>query len=261
MCALPLEASAIAASFDEQWDNQIYGKAPGDSNAYSTGMIGHHNAVLVHVPHTGKVAAATAAAHLRASFQEIQLALVVGICGATPTEKQEAENIFLGDVVISEGLVQHDLGRKFPNSRFVRKDTSRENLPRPGPEIRAVLAKLKTEQGRSWLQNKTSEHLGILQQKHMVTYPGATEDRLFKSTYLHKHHDPLECTICSNDDGGDNVCNMAIEMSCQQLKCYERELVLRARLTQPSNPVVHFGLVASRSGEDRDGIAARDGCI
>ena len=55
-------------------------------------------------------------------------------------------------------------------------------------------------------------------------------------------------------------------MSCQELKCHERELVLRARLTQPSNPVVHFGLVASgdtvmKSGEDRDDIAARDGVI
>ena len=55
-------------------------------------------------------------------------------------------------------------------------------------------------------------------------------------------------------------------MSCQQLKCNERELVVRARPIQSSNPVIHFGLVASgdtvmKSGKDRDDIAARDGVI
>ncbi|KAN0070262.1 ankyrin [Elaphomyces granulatus] len=267
ICALPLEASVVGACFDKQWDGQTYGKAPSDSNAYSIGMIGHHNIVLVHMPNMGKVAAATAAACLRASFQGIQLALVVGICGAAPFGKQQGEDILLGDVVISEGLIQHDLGRQFPNSTFVRKDTPQDNLPRPGPSIRAALAKLQTEQGRSWLQNKTSENLEILRQKlnDVVTYPGSTEDRLFKSTYRHKHHDPLECAICANDDGRDDVCDNAIGMSCQQLKCDERELVLRARPIQ-SNPAIHFGLVASgdtvmKSGEDRDNIAARNGVI
>jgi hypothetical protein len=82
----------------------------------------------------GKVDAATAAACLQASFQGIQLALVVGICGGAPFGNQLSEDILLGDVVISEGLVQYDLGRQFPNNRFVRKDTPRDNLPRPGPE-------------------------------------------------------------------------------------------------------------------------------
>ena len=55
-------------------------------------------------------------------------------------------------------------------------------------------------------------------------------------------------------------------MSCQQLKCHKGELVRRTRLTQPYNPVVHYGLVASgdtvmKSGGDRDYIAARDDVI
>jgi nucleoside phosphorylase len=55
-------------------------------------------------------------------------------------------------------------------------------------------------------------------------------------------------------------------MSCQQLKCDEQELVVRARPIQPSNPAIHIGLVASgdtvmKSGEDRDNIAARNGVI
>jgi nucleoside phosphorylase len=220
-------------------------------------MIGHHNVVLVHMPNMGKVAAAMAAACLRSSFPEIQLALVVGICGGAPFGNQPSEDILLGDVIISEGLVQYDLGKQFPNHKFMRKDTPRDNLPRPGPKIRAALAKLQTEQGRSWLEDKTSEYLRVLRQRlgDRVKYPGAIEDRLFKSIYQHKHHTPLECAICANDDGRDDVCDTAIGLDCEQIKCDEQELVPRASLSQPFNPAVHFGLVASgdivmKSGED-----------
>jgi nucleoside phosphorylase len=258
--------------FDKQWEyGQIYGRAPGDLNVYSTGVIGYHSAVLVHMPNMGKVAAATAAACLRASFRGIQLALVVGICGGAPSRKQPSEDILLGDVVISEGLVQYDLGRQFPNNIFVRRDTPRDNLPRPGPEIRAALARLQTQQGRSWLHNKTSEYVRVLQQdlSDVVIYPAATEDKLFKSVYRHKHHKhhrPLGCTICANGDGRDDVCDVAIGMSCEQLGCDEQELVPRTRVSQPSRPIIHFGLIASgdtvmKSGEDRDEIATRDNVI
>src|ERR1700722_11657400 len=188
ICALPLEASVVGACFDKQWDDQIYGKALRDSNAYSTGVIGLHNVVLVHMPNMGKVAAATAAACLHSSFPNIQLALVVGIVGGAPFGNRPSEDILLGDVIISEGLIQYDLGRQFPNNIFMRKDTPRDNLPRPGPKIRAALAKLQTEQGRSLLDEKTSEYLAVLRQRLGITYPGATEDKLFKSTYQHKHH-------------------------------------------------------------------------
>jgi hypothetical protein len=130
ICVLPREASAVSALFDKPWDNQTYGKASRDLNTYSTGVIGHHNVVLVHMPNMGKVAAATAAACLRASFP------------GAPFGNQPGEGILLGDV-ISEGLVQYDLGRKFPNHMFMRKDTPRDNLPRPGPKVRAALAKLQ----------------------------------------------------------------------------------------------------------------------
>ena len=266
ICALPLEASTVSALFDKRWDHRRYGKAPRDSNAYSTGVIGRHNVVLVHMPDMGKVAAATAAACLRSSFPMIQLALVVGICGGTPFGDQR--DILLGDVIFSQGLVQYDLGKQLPNNIFLRKDTHRDNLPKPGPKIRAALAKLHTEQGRSWLENRTSEYLRVLRQGlgDMVRYPGATEDRLFKSTYQHKHHTPFECAICANDDGKDGVCNTAIGLNCDHIKCDEQELVPRASLSRPFNPVIHFGLIASgdtvmKSGEDRNNIATRDGVI
>ncbi|RAQ81620.1 hypothetical protein COH21_012999, partial [Aspergillus flavus] len=143
ICALPLEATAVSALFDTEWDSHLYGKAVGDTNAYSTGSIGRHNVVLVHMASMGKIAAATAAANLRASFEGVQLAIVVGVCGAIPLRKQSDMEIHLGNVIISEGLVQYDFGRRYSSNQFARKDTPRDNLPRPSPEIRAVLAKLQ----------------------------------------------------------------------------------------------------------------------
>ncbi len=95
--------------FDKRWDDDgdVYGKATSNQNAYSTGIIGHHNVVLAHMPGMGKESAARVAANCRSSFEGIKLALVVGICGGVPFPAH-GEEILLGDVVISEGLVCYD---------------------------------------------------------------------------------------------------------------------------------------------------------
>ncbi|KAL4866147.1 hypothetical protein BDV12DRAFT_187657 [Aspergillus spectabilis] len=263
ICALPLEASAVEALFDEQYETQ-YSKVAGDSNAYSTGTIGPHNVVLAHMSNIGKVAAATAAACLRATFPGIQLALVVGICGGVPSTKQSKQEILLGDVVISEGLVQYDFGRQYPDNRFLRKDSPRDNLPRPRPEVRSVLAKLQTQPGRARLQNQTSEHLGVLRQKLSTTvvYPGASNDKLFQPWYQHKHQRLSQCDICTQY----GACDESIDKNCKELGCSDRERVPRIRQSLPFRPEVHLGLIASgdtvmKSGEVRDEIATRDGVI
>ncbi|KAL6814484.1 hypothetical protein J3E69DRAFT_375895 [Trichoderma sp. SZMC 28015] len=267
LCALPLEASVLLGLFDAQWEAEKYGKAQIDTNAYSLGAFGPHNVVLVHMPNMGKVAAAAAATNLRASFRGIQLALVVGICGGSPFGP--SGEVFLGDVVISEGLVQYDLGRRLPNT-FVRKDTPGENLPRPGPEVRATLAKLQTSRGLHRLQKAMLKHLQLLRQRPDLTipYPGSINDRLFRPKYLHRHRPPSECAICSNVDG-DDLCRSAMETNCEELGCEELDLRPRSRLLYTSKepqPILHFGLVATgdtvmRSGKDRDSIAARDKVI
>jgi len=57
------------------------------------------------MPNMGKVDSATAASYLNASFPNIQLALMVGICGGAPFGSHLSEDILLGDVVVSKGLV------------------------------------------------------------------------------------------------------------------------------------------------------------
>ncbi|RKK80893.1 hypothetical protein BFJ68_g17682 [Fusarium oxysporum] len=242
ICALPLEADAIEALFDHYWDDDgsPFDKEPGDPNAYSTGVIGRHNVVLAHMPGMGKANAAAVAAKCHMSFPNIRLALVVGVCGVVPF-RRNGDEIVLGDVVISDGIVQYDLGRRLPD-QFVTKDTLLDALGRPNPEIRGVLAKLKTYRGQEDLTRKTIKCLDTMgcNPRLHATYPGSANDRLFEAAYRH-----------SED-----------QKSCDQAGC-NGKLVPRRRLEMSGThltPAIHFGLMASgdsvmKSGEDRDKIA------
>ena len=251
ICALPIEADAVNALFDHHWgddDGPAYGKAAGDPNAYSTGAVSGHNVVLAHMPGMGKASAAAVAAGCRQSFPNLKLALVVGICGVVPfrSDGSGTTEIVLGDVIVSDGVVQYDLGRRLPE-QFVPKDTLLDTLGRPNIEIRALLAKFKTFDGQSMLKEKTADYLNVLRRRPELAaaYPGAAQDRLFKATDRHV------------SDG----------VSCEECAC-NGEFVPRARLERGNSqpPVVHFGLIASgdtvmKSGEDRDTIARQTGAI
>ena len=245
ICALTLEADAVEALFDHHWDDDgpSYDKAAGDPNAYSTGAIGRNNVVLAHMPGMGKANAAAVAANCRASFPSIKLAIVVGVCGVVPF--RNADEIVLGDVIVSDGVVQYDFGRQLPE-RFVRKETLPDSLGRPNMEIRALLNKLKVRLTWQTLQNKMAGYLREIQDEGdlAATYPGAAYDRLFEATYRHVS-DGVSC-----DQGG-----------CSG-QCVPRS---RLELGDPK-PVIHFGLIASgdtvmKSGEERDAIARQAGII
>ncbi|TGJ79169.1 hypothetical protein E0Z10_g9595 [Xylaria hypoxylon] len=174
VCALPLEADVVEALFDQHWDNNgpPYDKAPGDPNAYTTGAIGRHSVVLAHMPSMGKANAAAVAANCRASFPNTKLAAVVGICGAVPFGPDGSE-IVLGDVIISDGVVQYDIGRRHPD-RFVRKDTLSDSLGRPTAEIRALLSKLKVIKG-------TCDYVDSHKTKSWQRYTAATAAACLKA--------------------------------------------------------------------------------
>ncbi|KAF4446309.1 hypothetical protein F53441_10030 [Fusarium austroafricanum] len=248
ICALTLEADAIEALFDHHWDDDgpPFDKEPGDPNAYSTGTIGRFNVVLAYMPGMGKVNAATVASNCGKSFPGIKLALVVGICGVVPFGPANDE-VVLGDVIISNGVIQYDFGRQLPG-HFVRKDTLLDIPGRPNLEIRGVLTKLQGLRHRRQLSAKITEYLDVLRQDQDLhaDYPGSTEDRLFESSYLHTNG----------------------HMSCEQLGC-NGKLVSRSRLANAeasTTPTIHVGLMASgdavmKSGKDRDRIAAAEGVI
>ncbi|KAK1147912.1 hypothetical protein N8T08_000428 [Aspergillus melleus] len=145
ICALPKEADAVISIFDQVWDEDYcaYGKASNDPNSYTAGVIGGHNVVVAHQSHMGKANAATVASKCTMSFTKVKLAFVVGICGGAPRHAETNEEILLGDVVISKGVIQYDFGRQYP-SQMVRKIAVEDVLGRPNAEVGSILAKLET---------------------------------------------------------------------------------------------------------------------
>jgi nucleoside phosphorylase len=236
------------------------------------------------MPGMGIGTSATVAANFRSSFPRIILGLVVGICGGVPIGVDK-EEILLGDIIISTGLVQYDFGRQLPD-KFVMKDTLEDNLGRPNIEIRSFLRKMRGHQSRQRLGNRTSTFLDELCNKdglEELKYPGADEDKLYESTYRHKHQGLTSCTICAEcKSSKDEVCKDALKSSCSVLGCNDNKLVPRNRLRyakptaargtserEPAKaqmPLIHFGRIASgntvmRSGSHRDEVASREEVI
>ncbi|KAL0930339.1 pfs domain-containing protein [Colletotrichum truncatum] len=275
LCALTLEADAVKSLFDDHWDDNVTASMPrqGDTNAYSMGRIGRHDVVLIHMADMGTTNASAAAAHCKASFPSIVLALLVGICGGVPvTTERGVPDVVLGDVIISEGVVPYDFGRQYPDM-FLRKTGILEVLGKPPPVVRNLLAKLKGRYDRKNLNEKLVHYLQDLVADFGddLLYPGADHDMLFEGTYQHKHSPSSGCKIC-NDSEENTICEIARTATCEELNCDNSKLVPRARLCSSSPrstavlPSVHFGLVASgnsvmKSGEHRDRIARREKVI
>ncbi|PNP56719.1 hypothetical protein THARTR1_03415 [Trichoderma harzianum] len=199
ICTLPLEYDAVSLIFDQFWDGDgdPYGRAHGDTNTYTTGQIGKHNVVLALLPNMGTASAAGAAANLRSSYSVVKLTFLVGICGGVPGTG--ADEILLGDVVMSKTVIQHTLGRQYPNE-FVTKDTVYDNLGRPNKGVRTLIASFETERGRRHLRQKAGQHLKDLQStaiqeghRRSYQYPGVGEDKLFAANYHHKHRVSQNC--------------------------------------------------------------------
>lgn len=265
ICALRVEYDAVLAIFDKFWEDEdrTYGQASGDDGTYTTGVIGQHNVVLAYMPGMGKVNASGVAASLRSSFNGIKLALIVGICGGASFGIDNKDDIYLGDIIISNALIQYDFGRQNPKG-FEEKDTLEDRLGRPTQKIRSILAKLKTYHYRQKLQDNITAYLTVVQQKMPeAKHPGFETDRLYEPSYLHKHPELViggACDICNN--GNNQICPVALKMNCDELGCEKARLVFRNRSTDGGEhkPTVHFGRMGSadtvmRSGEDRDRIA------
>ncbi|KAK2757813.1 pfs domain-containing protein [Colletotrichum kahawae] len=269
-CALPLESDAVEGQLNEYYQTGSLPtqKVTSDINTYSRGRVGVHHVVLVHLAGMGKSNAAVAAANCKTSFPDIKLALIVGICGGIPSYVNEIRrDIVLGDVVVSEGLIPFDYGRQYPD-KFAMKDDLVDILGKPPPAIRSLLNKLKGQNGRKYLAQRTCQYLGKVPhdlQCHAI-YPGVNEDKLYEETYRHKHRSSSSCRICT--DNKDSVCEAARSSSCEALQCSDDKLVPRPHLDQQGSrgPAIHFGLMASgdqvmKSGEHRNGISERHNVI
>ncbi|KAL6701463.1 hypothetical protein J3F84DRAFT_9501 [Trichoderma pleuroticola] len=289
ICALPLEFDAVYDSLDEVWEEQVgeLGKAAGDWNCYTIGRMGNTAVVLLLLPEGGKVGAASAAASLRSSYSNLSTVFVVGICGALPKLFDETETeteVLLGDVIISESVVQYDFGSQY-STEFKPKRSIEDMLGRPNKETRVLSAQLKTQRYRDKLEDSAFKLLQQLQAKVGETkrggkydYPGAAHDKLFDPDYRHKHQGADACDTCrACVSYADPVCERALELKCADLGCSNDYLIPRDRLRERERAeeagsmgtlalVIHTGRVGSadtvmKSGEVRDRISQRDKVI
>lgn len=274
VCALPLEYDAVSLLFDEFWDKdgEQYGRVSGDTNHYTTGRIGNHDVVLALLPNMGKAAAAGAAASFRSSYPNLKVAVLVGICGGAPSAGASAAELLLGDVVIGKMILQHDFGRQY-HDKLVPKDSAHDSFGRPNKDIRGLIAILESEAGKERLRESAARHLVSLQAAAIrkqrccdYGYPGGAEDKLFASTYRHRHQGLPSCAVC--DEDLQSYCPDAASASCEELGCDESHLVPRKRLEMKKglnpeaaqSPEIFVGRIASgdavmKSSEHRDRIA------
>ncbi|GKT43657.1 uncharacterized protein ColSpa_03838 [Colletotrichum spaethianum] len=282
ICALPREYDAAILAFDEIWNDDGNGYEPAlrQHSNHMLGRIGVHNVVLVLLPNMGKVSAANETARLQSTYAGLELAILTGICGGVPSPGTEKE-VLLGDVVISESIVQYDLGRQYP-SKFSRKDTVDDNLGRPNKNIRILLTVLETQLGLNEMQRELNQGLAQIRQKaidakYRCCYdrPAAEEDMLFEPDYPHKHRNQSYCGC-----GVSTTCDEAISASCEDLQCDHRRQVFRKRLESKRKRElgeeggianihesrIHIGCIGSgdtvmKSGEHRDRVAAEHGIV
>ncbi|KAH8690066.1 hypothetical protein BGW36DRAFT_401502 [Talaromyces proteolyticus] len=235
-------------------DSTLHQNAPGDSNTYTLGR-------MVHLPGMGKSVASQAASSIRSTYPNIKLAW---------WSEFVAAEILLGDIVVSDGIVQHDFGRRVPGA-FLRKTSVTDGLGRPNVAIRGFLSKIKTTLAQKRIGSKMEKYLEAINQtlgNDAARYPGVEHDELFQSTYRHKHQDPVACISCTHSTN-KTVCDEVFDLTCHQLKCNKEKLVQRERLQtaftlgHTPSPTIHLGLIASgdtvmKSGQDRDLIATQD---
>ncbi|KAK0760846.1 LOW QUALITY PROTEIN: hypothetical protein N5P37_005783 [Trichoderma harzianum] len=291
VCTRALEYDAICLLFDESWDidGDSLGRARGDPNTYTTGCMGKYNLVVVLLCSSGKANAAGAAASLRSSYPCIDLLILTGICEGVPDAN--GEELLLGDVVVSETVIQFDLGTQHV-AGFEVKDTLEDRHGRANKNIRNFIANIKTEMGYQRIEEKAAAFLEKIQsrtseakyqQRRRATtymYPGSANDILFESTHYHKHYNSSQC-VCADyrpDEDLYAVCEDARNFSCEETSCELSSLKIRDRLHHKNLlenagelksaqiPSIFFGRFGSgdmafNSGAHRDSLAKKHGII
>ncbi|KAL4978734.1 hypothetical protein BDW66DRAFT_11281 [Aspergillus desertorum] len=245
LCPLPLEAEVVKPLFDGVYsviDHPALSKVLGDPNSYTLGRIGSYDVVLVYMPSAGKAIASSVATHMKVSYPRIQLAFLIGVCGGVPfIDKSLATRgnteIYLGDVIISTGIVQYD---RLPFASLC-KDTIESNLGRPNHEIRSFLSKIKTRSDA--LRDGQCQYLATIQDTVRAQCPGSQNDVLYSRKYDHRK----ENCQCSSDSKVDKT-------------------VIARRRKSDVVPFLHFGMLASgdsvmMSSKVRDSIAEQERVI
>jgi nucleoside phosphorylase len=273
ICALSEERDTVEALMKRGFEEEgyRYGKVPGDDNRYTVGEMGTKPVVLVAPRKAGTTNTRDLARSLRISFPNILYAFVVGTAGGTPflhgKNGWKESGIYLGDVIVSTQLIEHDSGRQLENG--FRRRTDVENvLPRAPAEVANFVNHFVRGKSRAFQRVLRKTNVDIAHCNSFETgksgyheHPGPGKDDVYGLGYRHKHREPKKCAQCSQcTDWYHEVCEEALAASCQELGCEPHH----------SNGVrdtkIHFGRFASgnavmKSGHRRDLLVQEDNVI
>lgn len=230
ICALPVEMAAARAMLDE-----IHPSVPQvDDGIYLLGAISGHNIVIACLPAGvyGICSASIVATQMTFSFPKITFVLMVGIAGGVPSNKAD---IRLGDVVVSRpvgtlgGVVQYDYGKTIREGKLHHTGS----LNKPPSFLLSATAALEASHAleRTKVPSLLSQMLQRYPSMDNFMYPAMEPDILFKSDYQH---------VRSSSHSG---C-----LDCSQRHC------VRRRPRNHTDPVIHYGIVASGNQVMRDGL-------
>ncbi|CAI6096708.1 unnamed protein product [Clonostachys chloroleuca] len=167
-----------------------------DKNNYVVGQIAHLKIVMACLPSgiLGTTSAAVVAEHMLKTFTKLEYFLLVGIGGGMPSTNSDVR---LGDVVISQRVIQYDFGKSVPGSNL--ELTGHLNLP-PAILLNAAARLESQEATGSELVYSILGHLARMEAKHPDSkydwsYPGVENDQLFNSDYDHERNNST-CVDC-----------------------------------------------------------------
>ncbi|KAF4459813.1 Pfs NACHT and Ankyrin domain [Fusarium albosuccineum] len=229
ICALPVEMAAAKAMLDHV--HRSVPTSADDTNTYTMGNLGCHNIVIACLParRFGLNNAAAVASNMLRSFPSIRFGLMVGIGGGVPGKV----DIRLGDVVVSDEVVQYDFGKTVQDGKFRRTGT----LNKPPRSLTTAVAKLQADHASE--PSKIPVILSEMLEKHprmtLYTHRGTLQDQLFDSAY-------------------DHVESMDTCDSCSPSRLIHRSI--RAGI----DPKIHYGVIAPENqvmkhGKTRDKLA------
>jgi nucleoside phosphorylase len=125
--ALTAERAAVLAMLDAPVPYVASGRGAG--RTYDLGEIrsltGGTHTVAVALAGMGNNIAATRGSLLLEHFEQVDAILMVGIAGGVPSPEKPEAHVRLGDVVVSEGIVQFDFVKK------ARRNVEHRHPPRP----------------------------------------------------------------------------------------------------------------------------------
>lgn len=255
ICALPRELSATLHLLDRSYP-RTYGKALRDPNTYTLGEIGLHPVVITVCSEMGKVPASNTANGILKSFPNIELCLLVGICGAVPNPKKGPE-IFLGEVVIGDSIYEFDRGRTLDPGTVTTREGPDGQTPLPHNSIQSFLSTVEAWKTRPEFRQTIDTALHVM--SPASNPPAPNEDRLFPADYIHKHQEAKVCVVCNQGPSGQApVCERAPNATCDELKC---DVTKQKSRSPPPGPFqIHMGRFGTSDAVMRSGLARDKVC-